>query len=108
MCPENPLQNGFFLPYRMVRFGAQKNYYVFSKKCKKKISHTVFTTKWHPRPHFFHRMEDYSNLNPSHSVEEMARGIVLVHFDTCMKHAAFFALLLFRTLWVAYGLQSHT
>ena len=51
MCPENPLQNSFSFPYKMVRFGAQK-LWCLQHRNGKTFSNLLFTTEWYPRPHF--------------------------------------------------------
>ena len=72
MCPENPLQNvlqnGSFWCPKIV---------MSSTKNGKAFSNPLFTTEWPSQPHFFHRMVAYTGVNPSHSMEEMARGIHL-------------------------------
>ena len=45
-----------FVPYRMVRFGAQKLWFLQQKIAKPSQTHCLLQNGI-PRPHFFHRME---------------------------------------------------
>ena len=74
MCPENPLQNGFwFLTEWFVL--VPKSYDVFNIKIAKSSQTHFLLQNGIPDPIFFHRMEAYTGVNPTHSVEEMARGM---------------------------------
>ena len=61
----------FFVPYRMVRFGAQK-LWCLQHKNGKIFSNPLLLQNGIPDLIFFHRMEAYTGVNPTHSVEEMA------------------------------------
>ena len=59
----------------MVRFG--KKYDVFNKKWQSLLTPTVYYKMASPDLIFFYRMEAYTRVNPTHSVEEMARGMAI-------------------------------
>ena len=67
-----------FFPFRMVGFGAQK-IMMSSTKNGKAFSNQLFlhllTIEWQPQPYFCHRMVAYTGVNPSYSMEAMARVI---------------------------------
>ena len=83
MCPENPLQNGFsFLTEWFVL--VPQNSDVFNKKWQSLLKPTVYYKMASPDPIFSHRMEAYTRVNPTHSVEEMARRMKKRHDMQCM------------------------
>ena len=79
MCPENPLGNGIsFLTEWFVL--VSKNYDVFNIKLAKPSQTTFYYRMASTTPFFFHRMEAYIGVNPTHSVQEMAREICTQQF----------------------------
>ena len=73
-CLQKSLQNGFsFLTERFVL--VPKNYDVFNKKWQSLLKPTIYYRMASPDPIFFHRMEASTRVDPSRSVEEMARGM---------------------------------
>ena len=92
MCPENPLQNGFWFHTEWFVL-VPKSYDVFNKKWQSFLKPNVYYKMASPNPIFFHKMEAYTRVNPTHSVEEMARRLVEPHFvgkgcDRRSKHVS--------------------
>ena len=74
--PWKPSTKWLFIPYRLVRFGAQKIWCLQQKMAKPSQTHCLLQMA-SPDPIFFQRMEAYTRVNPTHSVEEMARGMAV-------------------------------
>ena len=65
-----------FVPYGIVCFWCPKIMMSATKMAKHSQTNPLFTTECPPTP-FFHRMEAYARVDPSDSVEEMARGMLV-------------------------------